>query len=84
MLWFSENIGVRDCSEFVGQRGLKHAEIENSVAQSERRGVRGDGFTDNLLPCFDDFALGPLAQAEALRCASGPDRRLTGNEKRSK
>ena len=45
---FSQDFGLGDLFELVVQRGLEHADVQNSIAQRDRGGVRGDEVADDF------------------------------------
>jgi hypothetical protein len=67
LLQFAQNLRLGDLLKLVMQRGLQHSHRQNPRPQTDRRGVGGDEFPDDLFPGVDYFTFPqPLAQAELL------------------
>ena len=47
---FSQDFGLGNLLEFIMQSWLEYADVKDSVAQRDRRGVCGDEFPDNFRP----------------------------------
>src|SRR5438477_3790511 len=67
LLKLAQNLRFRDAFEFVMQRRLEDADVEDAFAQCNRCGMGGDEFADDRGPGVDYFAFAQaLFKAELL------------------